>query len=89
VDRGVADSTVGIGGVETAVPGNGPCVAAEAQVRCALVGQQVAVGRAVHFMTGRASFHARSFMFEKEGAAFVSVALQAGLVLEASQSFPC
>jgi hypothetical protein len=50
-------------------------MATEAQVRCALVGQHVAVGRAVHFMAGGASFHTRSFVFEKEGTAFISVAL--------------
>ena len=88
MDRGVANRAIGISRVETAVPGNGTCVAAEAQVRCALVCEHVAVGCAVHFMTGRASFHARSFMFEKEGAALVSMALQAGLVFEASQSLP-
>ena len=89
MDCGVAYCAVGVGGAKPAVPGNGTCVAAEAQVRCALVGQQVAVGCAVYFMTGRASFHLRSFMFEKEGAALISVALHAGLVFEASQPFPC
>ena len=52
MNRGVADRAVGIGGVEPAVPGDSMSVAAEAQVRCALVGQHVAVRCAVYFMTG-------------------------------------
>lgn len=63
-------------------------VAAEAQVRCALVGQHVAVGCAVHFMAGRAPFHTRGLVFEKEGAALVRVAIQAGQMFKATQSFP-
>ena len=89
MDCRVADSTVGIGGAKTAVPGDCVCVAAEAQVRCALVCEKMAVGCAVHFMTGRASFHTGRFMFEEKGSALVRVALQAGHVFETSKSFSC
>jgi hypothetical protein len=39
-------------------------------------------------MTGRAAFNPGSSVFEKVRTAFVRVALQAGLLLEASQPFP-
>lgn len=62
------------------------CMAAETEIGNALHGQHVPVRRAVNIVASRAAFDLRGSVFEKIGAAFVGVALQAGFVFEAAQS---
>jgi len=63
-------------------------VAAEAQVRGALMGQHVPVIGAVDFVTGGAALDPGGLMFVKERAALVGVAADALLLLEPGQPSP-
>ena len=63
-------------------------MAAEAQVRSALMGQHVPVVGAVDFVAGRAALNAGGFMFVKERAAFVGMAADALFLFETGQASP-
>lgn len=60
-------------------------MAAVAEIGDALKGQHVAVGRAVGLVTGHTAFDALGSVLEDEGAALVSVACGALLLLEAAE----
>ncbi len=47
----------------------------------------MAIGRSVNFMAGLAALDSGCIMFVHKRAAFVGMALQAGLVLESGQAF--
>jgi len=63
-------------------------MAAEAQVRSALVGQHMPVVRAVDLVAGRAAFDAGGLMFVEERTAFVGVAAEALFLFEPGQPRP-
>ena len=63
-------------------------MAAEAEVRCALVGEHVTIDRSVHLMACRTAFNSGGFVLMKIRSALVRVALEASFLFESAQPFP-
>ena len=61
-------------------------MAAKAELRDVLVGQHVAVGRSVYFVTGGAALDAGCFVFVEIRTAFVGMTFQTGFIFETAQS---